>query len=144
MPEFYFDMKSSDSDSSRIRSSNASEYSNSNASYDNDEKNKSLGSDEMSRMSKDSSSSEDSTQQSPVLLFESVNPDEFDSFFCNLVFIQKHLDKFDIDDDDINGYGHILQVLSFIMGCSAVDLHELISEMINVSTIRQNEWDLES
>ena len=142
MPEFYFDMKSSDSDSSRIRSSNASEYSNSNASYDNDEKNKSLGSDEMSRMLIDSSSSEDSTRQSFVLLFESVDPDEFDSFFRNFASIQEDLDQFDIDDDEINGYGHILQVFSFIMGCSAVDLHELISEMINVSTIRRNEWDL--
>ena len=43
IPDFYFDMKSSDSESSSIKSSNASEDSSSNASYDNNDDNKSLG-----------------------------------------------------------------------------------------------------
>ena len=43
IPDFYFDMKSSNSESSSIKSSNASEDSSSNASYDNNDDNKSLG-----------------------------------------------------------------------------------------------------
>lgn len=53
------------------------------------------------------------------------------SNYGNISFFESHQ----------NDYGNIISVFSTILGCSIIQLDELVKRMIDITAIRKNEWE---
>ncbi|GFH55724.1 predicted protein [Chaetoceros tenuissimus] len=74
-------------------------------------------------------------------VFNEVNRDCIDTFFKEDGIFEKVQMEQEISLDDDLWYSSIILVFSLIIGCVAEDLHQFLLSVVDISTIRESEWN---
>lgn len=72
-------------------------------------------------------------------IFEKTDPEQMNIYFSGGDIFEGVRKELSLDDD--LSYSSIILVFSLIIGCAAKDLHQFLLTVVEISTIRESEWN---